>query len=80
MSFQIHVHTEADDFNSWYAVQSVGAYVYDCLESGRANGCQRQLWRPLGCCKGLRGPSAGPSRSAGGPEAKRAAARALSGA
>jgi hypothetical protein len=36
MSFQIHVHTEADDFNSWYAVQSVGAYVYDCLESGRA--------------------------------------------
>ena len=54
--------------------------LFESLESGRANGCQRQLWRPVGCCKGLRGPSAGPSSSAGGTEAKRATASALSGA
>ena len=54
--------------------------LFESLESGRANGCQRQLWRHVGCCKGLRGPSAGPSSSAGGTEAKRATASALSGA
>ena len=54
--------------------------LFESLDSGRANGCQRQLWRHVGCCKGLRGPSAGPSSSAGGTEAKRATASALSGA
>ena len=58
---------------------SVGELV-ESLDSGRANGCQRQLWRHVGCCKGLRGPSASPSSSAGGTEAKRATASALSGA
>ena len=52
--------------------------LFESLDSGRANGFQRQLWRHVGCCKGLRGPSAGPSSSAGGTEAKRATASALS--
>jgi len=78
------VTTTEENANGMVFVTACGAQgaslgeLFESLESGRANGCQRQLWRPVGCCKGLRGPSAGPSSSAGGTEAKRATASALS--
>ena len=66
-----------------HACGAQGASVCDLLggcDSGRDNGCQQRLWGHVGCCMGWRGPSAGPSSSAGGTEAKRATASALSGA
>ena len=52
--------------------------LFESLDSSRANGFQQRLWGHVGCCMDWRGPSAGPSSSAGGTEAKRATASALS--
>ena len=72
--------TETTGFGAACGAQgaSVGE-LFESLESSRDNGCQQQLWCHVGCCMGWRGPSAGPNSSAGGTDARRAAASALNG-